>query len=69
MSVGQGPAACRGVADVRDEGRRPGPLGLSGELLVGEGRLGLFVDDRFPGQAVEEPDPAAVHVAVALHFQ
>src|SRR5262249_30600154 len=47
---------------------RPGPLRLAAELLVGERGLGLLVDDGCPG-CVEEPDPAAVHVAVALHLQ
>jgi hypothetical protein len=43
-------------------------LDLPDAPFVAESRLGLLVEDRLPGW-IEEPDSAAVGVAVALRFQ
>src|SRR5262249_33880256 len=51
---------------VRGEGQRSGMFRIVAELFVGERALGLRVDNGRPG-GVEEPDPAPVHVAAALH--
>ncbi len=58
----------RRPADVRDERRRGGLPRLADELLVGERRFRLLVQHR-RASGVEEADPGAVGVAVALHLQ
>src|ERR1039457_1798014 len=58
----------RGQPDVGDEGRRRRLLRFLEEVRVTVGGLGLLVQDRVPG-SIEEPDPAPVGIAVALHLQ
>ena len=60
------PSAARGrPPDVRHESRGLGLPGFADELLVAERRFGLLVEHGF-ARGPEEPDPAAVDVAMAL---
>ena len=68
VGVAHGPAAGRGPPHVGDERRRDGLLRLADELLVGERRLGLLIENGLPG-LIEVADPASVDVAAALHGQ
>jgi hypothetical protein len=68
VGVQHRPAARGGPPDVSDKRRGLGLPRLMAELLITERRFWLLIHHGRP-VGVEEPDPAAVHVAMALRLQ